>query len=275
MATAHARRTCELRAFYAEPPLASSELQIEGVGAREWMPPGLVDRPRGTDDWLLMFFHQDVDLGVGRAQVRSDAGSLQIWRPHSAHLYGRHHGPWNHSWIHAKGALLEQMITNLALSNGSPMTGIDATWIERCVHDIHREIAGHARPDPTIVANAMHTFLRQVARACRPDEGRDIPAQLLAARRHLESHFADPTGLEVLARQAGLSPNHFCSAFRRWFGTSPIDFLIGLRLERARLLLRDRNQSIAAVSKAVGYADPHYFSKLVRRRYGCPPSALR
>lgn len=275
MATADIRRPCELKVFYAQPPLRSRDLEIEGVGAREWMTSGIVDRPRGTDDWLLMFFHQATEIGVDQSRVRSEPGSLVIWRPRSPHLYGRIGQGWNHSWIHAQGTLLERLVAELELPVDRPISGIDAAWIERCVHDIHREISGHVSPDATIVANALHTFLRQVARARRPAEGPAVPATLLAVRRHLESHFAEPTGLEELARRAELSPNHFCGEFRRWFGASPIDFLIRLRLERARLLLRDRSESIAAVAKAVGYDDPHYFTKLVRRRFGCPPSALR
>jgi AraC-like DNA-binding protein len=275
MASADPDRPCELKTHYAQPPLRSTELEIEAIGAREWMTPGIVDRRRGTEDWLLMFFHQEVDVGVGRAIVRSEAGSLVIWRPRSAHLYGRRDRAWNHSWIHAQGTLLERMVAELDLPVDTPIAGVDPAWIEHCVHAIHREIASHAQPDAVIIANALHTFLREVARARRPAEGPVVPAKLLAARRHLEAHFAEPTGLDVLAHGAGLSPNHFCGEFRRWFGTSPIDFLISLRLERARLLLRDRNESIGAVAKAVGYADPHYFSKLVRRRFGCSPSALR
>jgi len=275
MAIADPRRPCELKVHYAQPPLRSSSLGIEAVGAREWMHPGMVDRPRGTDDWLLMFFHQEIDIGVDAQVIRSPAGSLVLWRPHSPHLYGRRDRGWNHSWIHAQGTVLEHKITSLSLPVNEPISGINPAWIEHCVHTIHREISSHAQPDAVIITNALDTLLREVARARHPATEQKVPAKVLAARRYLEAHFAEPTSLPGLARQAGLSPNHFCSAFRRWFGTSPIDFLIGLRLERARVLLRDRNHSIGRVARAVGYADPHYFTKLVRRRFGCPPSALR
>jgi iron complex transport system substrate-binding protein len=102
-----------------------------------------------------------------------------------------------------------------------------------------------------------------------------VPPALLAVRRHLEAHLAEPAALADLARRAEMSPNHFCTAFRRHFGVAPIDFLIRLRLDQARVLLRNRNMSVQEVAAAVGYPDAHYFAKLCRRRLGCPPSALR
>lgn len=260
--------------FLSSPVFDSGRLGIEGVGVREWMRPGFVDRPQGTGDWLLMVFHQPVTVGVAGRRQAVAGRTLMVWRPDQGHFYGALGQPWLHSWIHASGEAVGQLVTACGLPCGKPIADCDPTWLERACLDLHQEIAAHAQPDPVIAENALHTFLRQVARTLRPAEAA-VPPALLAVRRHLETHLAEPTSLAGLARLAGLSPNHFCGEFRRHFTVAPIDYLIRLRLDQARLLLRDRNLSIAQVAAAVGYADAHYFARLFRRRFGCPPRALR
>jgi AraC-like DNA-binding protein len=268
-----------LRRFFAPPVAVGDELEIAGVGVREWMPPGVVDRRHGTGDWLMMVFHHAVTVGVEGGRQEAPPGTLMIWSPGMAQFYGcaqggPEGGTWLHSWIHAQGPGLERLVRGEELPCGRPLAGVDPAWIERAALDVHQEVAAHAVPDAVIVGNCLHTFLRQARRARIP-AGRAAPPALIAVRRHIEEHFAEPFSLAELARRAGLSPNHFCSAFRRHFAVAPIDHLIRLRLERARELLRDRSLSIAAVARAVGYADAHYFAKLCRRRLGCAPSALR
>jgi len=262
-----------LRRFFAPPVAAGDDIEIVGVGVREWMHPGMVDRRRGTGDWLWMAFHHAVTVRVDGTETAAPAGTLMLWPPGMAQCYGSRTGPWLHSWLHAQGPLLDQLVREEGLPVGQPLR-CDPAWIERAVHDAHQEVSTHAQPDAVIVGGGLRILLRQVRRAQAP-EGRAAPPALLAVRRHIEEHFAESFALDELAARAGLSPNHFCTAFRKHFAVAPIDLLIRLRLERARELLRDRSLPIAAIAHAVGYDDAHYFAKLCRRRLGCPPSALR
>ena len=262
-----------LKLFYPRPPLGSEQLEVNGLGCREWMTPGLVDRPRGTDDWLLMAFHQPVEIGIERRRERSAGSVLMIWQPLAPHLYGRTDQPWCHSWMHVAGPLVEQLVRLVGLPVDRPIAGVDLAELERCVLALHEENAT-ARPDVVIAESQLRILLHQTARRVRGGAAAIAPG-LMAARQRLEERFAAPLRLADLARLAGLSPNHFCTAFRTAFGLSPYDFVLRQRLEHARVLLRDRNRSIAEVAAEVGYDDAASFARLVRRRLGCGPSALR
>ncbi len=260
--------------FFAAPVFRSKRIEVEGLGVREWMSPGLVDRPRGTNDWLLMVFHQPITLGVNGQRQTADGRTLMVWEPGQAHLYGATDTPWLHSWMHISGGAVTELVSEAKLPRGQPIPHCDPLWLERAALDLHQEIAAHAHPDPLIAEHVCRIFLRHVTRALRPADSA-VPPALLTVRRHLEAHLAEPTSLTDLARMAGLSANHFCGEFRRHFAVAPIDYLIRLRLDQARLLLRDRNLSVGQVSAAVGYADARYFARLFRRRFGCSPRALR
>ncbi len=240
------------------------------------MAPGLVDRPHGSGDCLVMVFHGQIELGGPQGLEPHPPQTLMVWRTGTPQLYGNRTQGWLHSWIHLRGLAVDQLLAATRLPCDRPIAGIDPALVERANADLHQELGSRLRPDPAIAEALVGILLRSIARCADDAPGAEaVPEALLAVRRHLQTHFDQPIRLGDLGRLAGCSPNHLCGAFRRHFGTTPIDFLIRLRLERARVLLADRNRSIRSAAAAVGYADPHTFTKLCRSRLGCPPSQLR
>lgn len=259
--------------FMPRPPFASAEFDIVGLGYRESMRSCLVDRPRGTDDWLLMVFDQPVTIGQPSGVAETAGPVLMVWQPLAPHLYGRTDRVWNHSWMHITGTAVTRLVGLAGIPIDRPIPEVALADVEACVLALNAEIASD-RPDPVIGECCLRILLHQVARAARGG-AHAIPPGLIAARQRIEERFAEPVQLPSLARLAGLSVNHFCTAFRQAFGLTPYDFALRLRLERARMLLRDRNRSIADIAAEVGYDDPASFARLVRRRLGSGPRALR
>ena len=81
--------------------------------------------------------------------------------------------------------------------------------------------------------------------------------------------------LQDLARTAGMSPSYFCTQFKKWFGLSPIDYLIQYRMLHAAHLLADNNLMVSEIALRVGYNDPFLFSKMFKKHFGQSPRAMR
>lgn len=81
--------------------------------------------------------------------------------------------------------------------------------------------------------------------------------------------------VEVLARQAGLSPSRFRVLFRATTGLPLHRWLNRRRLAHARALLLAGGLSVGEAAAAVGFDDQHHFSRLFRQHFGMPPSACR
>ncbi len=267
-------RPAAIRRFYADPPVCTRQLRINAIGAREWMPPSLVDRPRGTGDWLIMAFSHPMRLRYQGDLVQVAAPFLLVWTPRDGHYYGRTDQRWCHSWIHCQGELVDRLVTAERVPTAEPIHGFDPRWLDRCVAAMDAEISGHTDPDATIIGNLLHNLLRQAARSARRSIS-PIPPVLLAVRRRIEANFTDRLTLAELARPTGWSVQHLCGEFKRHFGASPIDYAIRLRLHQARVLLADRNRRVAEVAAAVGYHDVPHFSRLFRKRYATSPGSLR
>ena len=90
----------------------------------------------------------------------------------------------------------------------------------------------------------------------------------------IEECFAEDLRLEDLARVAGLSTHHLIRAFRREVGLTPHAHLVGVRVRRARDLLR-AGETPVAVATAVGFADQAHLTRAFKARIGVPPGAYR
>src|SRR6476646_1488198 len=98
---------------------------------------------------------------------------------------------------------------------------------------------------------------------------------LTRAKDLADRRYADPLGVDDLARAAGLSRAHFSREFRRRFGESPHAYLLTRRLERAATLLRTTDRSVADICLSVGLRSIGSFTPSFSRTFGLSPSAYR
>jgi AraC family L-rhamnose operon transcriptional activator RhaR len=78
-----------------------------------------------------------------------------------------------------------------------------------------------------------------------------------------------------LARLTGHSVSHLHREFKAQLGISPLAWLSRSRGELAAVALIQTDEPVAEIGRGVGWADPNYFSRVFRRRYGTSPTAYR
>lgn len=260
------------QAEYADPyrwqPL-QSDFRINALGIHEVMPPLVVERPGGTGDFLFILFHDPVT-------VRSesvDAGSLVIWPHGDRHVYGREDAEWDHSWIHADGVWVKQQMEQCGIQPGSVMPLRKPLAMENCLWGLYTELTNYEKPDSIILKNIFQNWLRELMRD--GDIDGTVPEHIRQVRQYLEQHAAGRITLRRLAERAELSIPHLSAEFRRYYGNSPIGYLIGLRLQQARRLLLTGNLPVGEIARCVGYDDIFHFSRLFKKHFGCSPRAMR
>ena len=81
--------------------------------------------------------------------------------------------------------------------------------------------------------------------------------------------------LKALAAASYLSPFHFARLFKKLTGSTPHNYLAGIRANRAQLLLADTELSVTEVGAHVGYLSASHFTKAFRLATGTTPSEFR
>lgn len=110
-------------------------------------------------------------------------------------------------------------------------------------------------------------------RVRKPDAFYTEKLQRIAS--YLRTHYTERVDLSILAAKHGLSRRTF---FRRWQtlfpGTTPHQYLLSLRLQEGRRLLRNE-MPISEIAQTLGFPDASGFTEQFRRRYGEPPTGFR
>lgn len=89
---------------------------------------------------------------------------------------------------------------------------------------------------------------------------------------YLTENYSHKISLDQIARNMYLSPVYISKIFKEETGESPINYLIKIRLEKAKaILLSDETHSIKEIAGQVGYEDVYHFSKLFKKYYGIAP----
>lgn len=91
----------------------------------------------------------------------------------------------------------------------------------------------------------------------------------------IADNYESDLSLAELAGVAGMSTFHFAREFKRATGTTPHQYLIKLRVERAKALLTESEIPLVEVSSRSGFSHQSHFTRLFRRLTGTTPQTYR
>ncbi|WP_446742297.1 helix-turn-helix domain-containing protein [Silvibacterium acidisoli] len=126
----------------------------------------------------------------------------------------------------------------------------------------------------TAIALATCQHARAIATTTKTGP-RLAPKQVRAVQAYAETHLHQQISLADLAATAGLSPFHFLRSFKGSLGSTPAQYVLDRRMERARHLLRVSALTVSEIGIGVGFEDVSHFSRAFRRAVGVTPSAFR
>ena len=102
------------------------------------------------------------------------------------------------------------------------------------------------------------------------------PAVISEAKLYMSLHFTNPNlMLQDVAKAVSMSGSRFSTVFSQQTGQTFTEYLMYLRLSKAKELLRTTNERSSKIAREVGYNDSHYFSYIFKKNTGITPSEYR
>jgi len=99
--------------------------------------------------------------------------------------------------------------------------------------------------------------------------------QCTAVKRYIDLHFKEALTLEQLAEDAHMNKYSLSHAFKREYGTSPINYMITRRIEESKYLLAETDLSMSQIAQLLGFSSLSYFSQVFRRTQAVSPMEYR
>jgi AraC-like DNA-binding protein len=91
----------------------------------------------------------------------------------------------------------------------------------------------------------------------------------------MNKEFRKNPPLEEVAQKSSLAPNYFHRIFRKNFGTTPLNYMLRLRMETAIRLLTTTSKTIKEIAHEAGYDNEFYFYRQFKKQYNYSPGRLK
>ena len=98
---------------------------------------------------------------------------------------------------------------------------------------------------------------------------------LYDVKNHLKENYAHTIGLEEIAEKFHISPAYLSSLFSKNMGVTLFEYIINMRMEKAKELLRSTNNKISDICQQVGYENQRYFNQVFKKNIGTTPGNYR
>lgn len=92
---------------------------------------------------------------------------------------------------------------------------------------------------------------------------------------YLDINYAEKIKLKDVAKSFGIHPNYLTRIFHNKYGLSPKQYLINLKLKKARRLLTTTELSVSVIASSLGFDDQLAFSKIFKKEVNASPTAFR
>jgi two-component system response regulator YesN len=92
---------------------------------------------------------------------------------------------------------------------------------------------------------------------------------------YIKANYQAEISLATAASHLHVNKNYLCDLFKQQTGENISDYLIKIRLEKAKEILKTGHQSVSSVGEQVGYPNPSYFVQLFKKHLGMTPLEYR
>ncbi|MFV0528127.1 MAG: response regulator [Lachnospiraceae bacterium] len=127
-------------------------------------------------------------------------------------------------------------------------------------------------PNRTYLKKMIKEYFYMIAEKVKDKQNISAKAIVTAATQYLKAHYDTEISLEALSAKFYLNQAYMSRIFKQYTGATFTDYLIELRMEKAKGLLRTGNYKVYEVSSMVGYRSEKSFFRIFKQYAGVSPS---
>lgn len=233
-------------------------------------------RGKNRDAYLLSFFKTPFVYKEDGQLLAEEAYRYLINPPFTPAEHGSYREGFVNDWIFFKGEGAEEIIRAFDLPLGSPFymgkVGAIAPFLQRILQEQGAKQPMYEAKISGIIADMLITLGRLYSQT--KQESHPAFSAINEARNYMLTHYREKISIRELAERANYSESRFSTLYSRFFGNSPIEDLLTLRIEKAISLLSYEQRSVTETAKLCGFSSVHYFSRKFKERTGTQPGSF-
>jgi AraC-like DNA-binding protein len=185
---------------------------------------------------------------------------------------------WDEYWVGFKGAVMNNIVQQYFFKQDAPIIHIG---IKEEIVTLILSIIEYAKQEKTgyqpAVSGAVFHLLGQIHAITKRHSMKEESIEVLInkARILLRTNIVQEVSLEKIAEELNISYSSFRKIFKAYTGIAPGQYLIQLRIEKAKTLLADPSKSIKQVAFDLQFESSFYFSRSFKEKTGLTPENFR
>ncbi len=186
---------------------------------------------------------------------------------------------WDEFWVGFKGAIIENIVKQHFLSRKSAVQeiGLSEKIIQLFTNIIEITKEERTGYQPLVSGIIMH-LLGEIHSLAKQQlyTGEEITESIInKARIIFRTNIDQDINIEKIADELCISYAWFRKAFKAYTGIAPHQYLIQLKIEKAKMLLLNPSRSVKEIAFSMNFESAFYFSKLFKAKTGVSPDVYR
>lgn len=233
-----------------------------------------IDRPQGLNNITFLHFLSEINILCNGELIHAKPGAIIFYAPNTPQ-YFRGEKTITHNWMHLSSDFFEPILQLGIRFNEIYYIPSDG-FITEIFEKIQSEL--YVLNSPEIAFNYLNIFLLTFAREIKT--GANSPKSKLyedfvLLRNSLQKEYANKVTVASLSSRIGISQSRFFELYSKFFGISPTEDVINIRLSNSKRLLSETDLSIGEISFRCGYSNVYHFTRQFSSRIGCSPKEYR
>ena len=239
-------------------------------------------RPRGRLDFQLLYVASGKThfyFEEGKDTVVS-AGNMVLYRPKEPQKYVYYGSEQAEVyWVHFTGSNVRNILKSYGITNDMRVipagTLLEYSRIfKQMIQELQQCRAGYEELLAMLLRQIFIIINRQMTKE-RTLKSDYLDTEMELALEYFNTNYNKDLNIDDYAASRGMSVSWFIRTFKQYAGTTPMQYIVALRITNAQMLLETTNYNITEIGQIVGYDNPLYFSRIFRKQKGMSPSDYR
>jgi len=262
----------------------SDDLYLSYYG-HEVCPPGLLYGPAVRDHYLWVYVVRGRGIYRAFGQERTlGAGQSFLLFPNELTLYRADlDDPWEYQWVGFGGTKAGRVAGSIGVSSGRPVFTharpgeIEAVFERLLAFEPSRNDSLDRLFYDAVLSSLLHEIGMDAAVHSNgePPTGAAASSYMDDALNFMKQHYDKNIDVSTVADYVGLERSYFTKKFGHATGMSPYDYILELRLARAKEQLERTDAPIEHIALLLSFNSTFHFSSFFKRRTGMSPSVYR
>ena len=238
-------------------------------------------REKGRLDYQLIYIYK----GAGHFYLNQkweilSAGNVVLYRPMQLQQYSYYAKDKPEIyWIHFTGNNVKNILRQYGFPDKERVFQVGTSMeyeqiFKRIIIELQRCQDNYEEMLVLLLRHLLIIFHRELTRE-HISKNEYLDHEMDNAVTFFSENYNQNISIDDYAASRGMSVSWFIRNFKKYTGSTPMQFIVGIRINNAQMLLETTTYSINEISKIVGYDNQLYFSRLFHKLKGYSPREYR